>query len=64
MTRKSTIVSQLGNVFSGLFSAFIIVSNSIAALLVVQTEIYIFLSDSVGKWSALVISLLLSKTCY
>jgi hypothetical protein len=49
VTRKSIITSQLGNVFSGLFFVFIIVSNSIIILLVIQTKIYVFLSDLVGK---------------
>jgi hypothetical protein len=64
VTRKSTIASQLGNAFSGSSSVFIIVSNSIIVLLVVQAKTYVFLSNSVGKWSVLAVSLPLSKTCH
>jgi hypothetical protein len=50
--------------FSGLSLAFIIVSNSIMALLVIQAKTYVFLFDSVGKWFVFVISLFLNKICY
>jgi hypothetical protein len=50
--------------FLGLSLVFIIVSNSIIALLVVQAKTYVFLFDSVRKWSALAVSLPLSKICY
>jgi hypothetical protein len=64
VTRKSTIVSQLGNASSGSSSASIVVSSSIITLLVIQAKTYVFLSDSIRKWSALAVSLFLSKTCY
>jgi hypothetical protein len=50
--------------FLGLFLVFIIVSNNIIVLLVVQAKIYVFLSDLIRKWSVFVISLFLNKICY
>jgi hypothetical protein len=64
MTRKSIIASQLRNTFSGSSLDSIIVSNNIIVLPVVSAKTYVFLFDSVGKWSALVVNLFLNKTCY
>jgi hypothetical protein len=50
--------------FSGLSLASIIISNSVIVLLVVQIKTYVFLSDSVGKWSAFAVSLFLNKIYY
>jgi hypothetical protein len=51
-------------VFSGFILAFMVVSNNIIVLLVIQAKTYVFLSDSVGKWFVFAISLFLNKIYY